>query len=139
MCGEERMKEEHEKLMFQWLLPFAISVIVVLIMFFNFSEKIKEEAVNTVENNLEEAAERYAFKVSNEFECIQAAGETAAQVASQMKRSDSAVMQLLLEAIVDNTQVCEAVYCDKNGRAVDHLGNKVDLGKTDYMEKAQED
>ncbi len=54
------MKEDHGNLMFQWLLPFAIAVIVVLIMFFNFSLKIKKEAVETVEDKFEEVAEKYA-------------------------------------------------------------------------------
>lgn len=138
MCGEDRMKEEHGKLMFQWLLPFAISVIVVLIMFFNFSQKIKKEAADTIENNLEEVAERYASKVNSDFESVRVVGETAAQVASQHKLSNTGVIQQLLEAIADNTQICEAVYCDKNGKAIDSLGNSVDLGETDYIEKVTE-
>ena len=138
MCGENRMKEEHGKLMFQWLLPFAISVVVVLIMFFNFSQKIKNEAADTVEDSLEVVAERYASKVSNDLECIRVVGKTIAQAASQQKFSDSKTMQQLLEAITDNTQVCEAVYCDKNGRAIDHMGNHVDLTETGYIKMMEE-
>ena len=64
------MKEDHGNLMFQWLLPFAIAVIVVLIMFFNFSLKIKKEAVETVEDKFEEVAEKYALKVNGDLQGI---------------------------------------------------------------------
>lgn len=138
MCGEDGMKEEHGKLMFQWLLPFAISVIVVLIMFFNFSQKIKKEAEDTIENNLEVIAEENALKVSNDLECIRVAGETAAQVASQQKSSSLILIQHFLEAITDNTQIYEAVYCDKDGVAINHLGDRIDLGETSYIKRIEE-
>ena len=69
------MKEDHGNLMFQWLLPFAIAVIVVLIMFFNFSLKIKKEAVETIEDKFEEVAEKYALKVNGDLQGICLVGE----------------------------------------------------------------
>lgn len=127
------MREEHGRLMFQWLIPFAFAVVVILIMFFNFSNKIKQEAIETVENRLEEVAEKNALKVSNDLECIRVAGETTAQVIGKQKSSDSEVTRQLLESIVENTEICEAIYYDQNQNAVDHKGNSVDLEGTNYI------
>ncbi len=131
------MREEHGRLMFQWLIPFAFAAVVILIMFFNFSNKIKQEAIETVESRLEEVAEKNALKVSNDLESIRAAGETAAQVIGKQKSSDSQVTRQLLEAVVENTQISEAVYYDRNQNAVDHKGNRVNLEGTDYIDGLQ--
>ncbi len=139
MCGENWMKEDHGKLMLQWLLPFGIAVIVVLIMFFNFSVKIKKEAADTVEDKFEEVAEKYALKVNGDIQGICLVGETAAQVISQQNPADRKNIQLLLASIADNTEIYEVIYCDKNGNAIDHLGNRIDLEENNYIEKLEKD
>lgn len=139
LCGENGMKEDHGKLIMQWLLPFAIAVIVVLIMFFNFSVKTKREAAETVENKIEEVAEKYALKVKGDLLSICLVGKTSAQVISQQSPSDSEVIQQLLASIADNTEICEVIYCDKDGNATDHQGNKVDFGVNGYIEKLEKD
>ena len=133
------MKEDHGNLMFQWLLPFAIAVIVVLIMFFNFSLKIKKEAVETIEDKFEEVAEKYALKVNGDLQGICLVGETSAQVISQRSPSNEGIIQLLLESIAESTEVCEAIYCDKDGNAIDHQGNRVDFEGNNYIEKLEKD
>ncbi len=139
MCGENWMKEDHGKLMLQWLLPFGIAVIVVLIMFFNFSVKIKKEAADTVEDKFEEVAEKYALKVNGDIQGICLVGETAAQVISQQNPADRKNIQLLLASIADNTEIYEVIYCDKDGNAIDHLGNRIDLEENNYIEKLEKD
>lgn len=133
------MKEDHGKIMLQWMLPFAIAIVVVLIMFFNFSVKIKKEAVTDVEDNIEEVAERYALKVNGDLQSVCAVGAVSAQVISQHSSSDGKVLEQFLTSIVDNTEVTQAIYCDENGNAIDYQGNKVDFEENNYIEKLERD
>ena len=50
------MKKEHGSLIWKWFIPFATVVIIILIMFLNFSNNISESAIKTVETQLEEIA-----------------------------------------------------------------------------------
>ncbi len=138
LCGEDRMREEHGRLMFQWLVPFACAVVVILIMFLNFSNKINQEATDAVENRLEDVAEKYALKVNKDLECIRVVGKTAAQVIGQQETADSKIMQQILTSIVENTEVREAVYFDKDWKAVSYTGSKVDLQGMDYINELEE-
>ncbi len=126
------MKKEHGRSMFQWLLPFASAIIVILILFLNFSFKIEQEAVDTVEKELEQVAEDYAAELCSDLDSVRIAGETTAQVIKHLKLFDTKMIQQLLTLMVENVQIQEAVYCNEKLTAMDHMGKSVDLAQTDY-------
>lgn len=126
------MKEEYGRLILRWLIPFAGAVVVILILFFNFSVKIKQEAVETVEDRLEKTAEEYALQVGRDFEYVCVIGEHTAQVIGLQKLVDPEETQQLLALVAEVTEVQKVIYCDEDQDAIDHMGNRVDLQEMDY-------
>lgn len=104
------MKEERGRIILQWLIPLVCAIIVIAIMLLKFSVDIRKDAVDIVEKELEETAQKYALEVMNELQGIRDAGETAAQVIGQQPPRRTDTTMLLLEALVDKTQVYEVVY-----------------------------
>ena len=126
------MKKEHGSLIWKWFIPFATVVIIILIMFLNFSNNISESAIKTVETQLEEIAYKNAQKVYNDLQCVGVAGETTAQVFGSEEEISPELSQNLLSALREKAGVYEAVYCIKDLFAVNHLGEHIDLKETDY-------
>lgn len=104
------MKEERGRIILQWLIPLVCAIIVIAIMLLKFSVDIRKDAVDIVEKELEETAQKYALEVMNELQGVRDAGETAAQVIGQQPPRRTDTTMLLLEALVDKTQVYEVVY-----------------------------
>lgn len=104
------MKEEHGRIILRWLIPLICAIIVIAIMLLKFSVDIRKDATDTIEKELEEVARKHALEVMNELQGIRDAGETAAQVIGQQPPRRTDTIKLLLEALVDQTQVYEVVY-----------------------------
>ena len=128
------MKEGQGRTILQWLIPLVCAIIVIAIMLLKFSVDIRKDAVNTVEKDIEEITEKYALRVTNDLQSIQASGETAAQVISKQPSKKSDIVQQLLEALVDQTQIYEAVYCNEKGIFVDQNGESINFDGTVYDE-----
>lgn len=121
------MKEEQGKVFLQWLIPAACVVIVIMVMFFNFSNKTKREAIETFESDMMEIADRYALKVNSDLHMLQVAGKTAMQVIEAYEKVNPPVVDHLLRSLVDNTTAFNAIYCDADGRGVDKTGTGRDM------------
>ena len=121
------MKERKVKIILRWLIPLLCAVFVIVIMFLKFSIDIREDAINTVEKEIEETTEKYALRIANDLQSICASGKTTAQVIGQYTSKDMKIIQQLLEAVVDQTQIYEAVYCDENGTFINHDGEYITL------------
>ncbi|MBD5546067.1 MAG: diguanylate cyclase [Lachnospiraceae bacterium] len=128
------MKEGHGRTILKWLIPLICAIIVIAIMLLKFSVDIRKDAVNAVEREIEEVAEKYALRITNELQSILVSGKTAAQVISQQPSKKTDIVQQLLEALVNQTQVYEAVYCNEKGVFVNQDGESVNFGEDIYEE-----
>lgn len=128
------MEDEQKKILFQWLLPLACVIIVVIIMFIHFSIEVKEDAAITVESDMKEVTEKFALKINNDLQCIETAGRLSAQTIGEDASGDIEMVKQLLKAVVDQTQAYEAVYCDEKGTAVNAKGDYIDLDMKSYNE-----
>lgn len=125
------MKEGRGRIILQWfLLLLGISALISL-LFFKFYVDVMEESTKQVETETEEVTEKYALKVTNDFQSITTSGKTIAQILSSEK--DPAAIQLLLAALVDQTQIYEAVYCDEKGKVITQDGKTGDLNELNYQ------
>lgn len=125
------MKEGRGRIILQWfLLLLGISALISL-LFFKFYVDVMEESTKQVETETEEVTEKYALKVTNDFQSITTSGKTIAQILSGEK--DPAAIQLLLAALVDQTQIYEAVYCDEKGKVITQDGKTGDLNELNYQ------
>ena len=128
------MEDEQKKILFQWLLPLACVIIVVIIMFIHFSIEVKEDAAVTVESDMKEVTEKFALKINNDLQCIETAGRLSAQTIGEDASGNIEMVKQLLKAVVDQTQAYEAVYCDEKGTAVNAKGDYIDLDMKSYNE-----
>lgn len=126
------MKEEQGRVFLQWLIPAACVVIVIMVMFFNFSNRTKREAMETFESDMTEIADRYALKVNSDLQMLQVAGETSMQVIEAYEKVNPPVVEHLLRSLVDNTTAFNAIYCSDDGRGVDKTGTPREMIEFPY-------
>lgn len=128
------MKEERGRTILKWLIPLVCTIIVIAIMLLKYSVDIRKDAINTVEKDIEEITEKYALRITNDLQSIQASGETAAQVIGKQQSKKSDIVQQFLKALVDRTQIYEAVYCNEEGIFVDQNGESINFEGIVYDE-----
>lgn len=125
------MKNGRGRAILQWfLLLLGISALISL-LFFKFYVDVMEESTKQVETETEEITEKYALKVTNDFQSITISGKTIAQIISG--EEDPEAIRQLLVAVVDQTQIYEAVYCDKQGKVITQDGRTGDLNELNYQ------
>lgn len=126
------MKEGRGRLILQWLIPYVASIVVILILVFSFSNKINQDAAETVEKELIWATENYAAEFKGDLDSVRIAGETTADVIAQLKFTDSATIKQLLSMLTEKEQIKEAVYCNARLEAMDHTGRHIELEEVSY-------
>ena len=62
------MEKKNKPSVLQWIIPFAIPMIIVLIILFNFSVRTNTNAKESVSDDMFRSAGRYAKEVVNELE-----------------------------------------------------------------------
>lgn len=131
------MEEGRNRTILQWLAPLVCAIIVIAVMMLKFFVDVKRDATQTAEKELAETIENYALKITNDLESICASGRTIAQVIRQQSSAKPEMIQQLLEAQVEQTEVYEAVYCSREGILTDQSGGTIQLSEEVY-EKATE-
>lgn len=126
------MQEERVRTIFQWLIPYVAAIAIILILVSSFSDKINQDAAQTVQRELEHKAEHYAAEFKSDLEEARVSGETAADVITQLNYTDSATIRRLLSMLVEKEQIKEAVYCNERLEAMDHTGRHIELEQVSY-------
>lgn len=128
------MKEEKGRVFLQWLIPAICVIVVIAIMFFNFSNKTKLEAIETFEGDMTEIADRYALKINSDLQMMQKAGETVIQVIDDYKFSSPTVVQKLITSLAENTTAYEVIYCNEKGEGKNRNGREINLTEFSYYD-----
>lgn len=115
------------------VMPALVVFVIVVGMFFNFSSKMKEEAEETVQRELQYIAETYATKVNTEFQYVKVAGETIAQVIKGLNVKNSETLTCSMVAVTEKTGAYEAVFYRKGFQCVDKDGEIFDLSGAAYF------
>lgn len=130
------MKKGRGRIIFRWAIALLCVIAVIGLMFFKFSFDIRKDVVAEIEKEMKQTTEKYALGVRSDLESIAAAGKTAAQLIGQ--QNDTSAMQQILAALVDQTQLHEAIYCDEKGMAVNQDGTTYDLEGAAYVETKEQ-
>ena len=64
------MEKKNKSSVLQWIVLFAVPMIVVLIILFNFSVRTNEDAKEAVSEDMLHSAGRYAKELANELETV---------------------------------------------------------------------
>ena len=125
------MKEEHSKILFQWMVPIVLFIGLLAVMFFNFFTKIKLEGVLANESDMLSVAEEYGEKVHSDLQTMKVAGKTASAILAEDEGNEDA-LEAAMAALLQNTNAYEVVYHQGSGVGVRSDGSEVDLTTCSY-------
>lgn len=131
------MEKKSKSSVLQWVVPFAVPMIIVVIILFNFSAKSNAAAKQSVADDLCRSARRYAEELSSELEMI---GRVIRSVCTALETDqtlgDVQIVELVKIA-ADCTEASRVELCDRDGNGVDQLGNKISIGNEEYFRDIQ--
>lgn len=133
------MKENQTKsTTVQWLLPTAVLLFAIIIMFIDFYTKSSESAQTQVEKNFTAVAEGYASTVNERLNAIQKSGKTIAAVMEYHTKKDLEIAEETVEALYSQTDAYMVIMSNLAGRGVNHEKNWISVAETDYYEKIKD-
>ncbi len=127
------MNEKSGSIIVQCIIPLACLVIIIMIMFFNFSNKIKVEAEETVQSGMLKTAEEYADKLKAELYNVRVVGETISEVIALCDTHDAQTLQRYLKATTEKARAYMSVYYEEGGLSIDQNGATVDITDKSYF------
>ena len=131
------MEKKNKPSVLQWIIPFAIPMIIVLIILFNFSVRTNTNAKESVSDDMFRSARRYAKEVVNELETVGRAVNSVCTMLEQDQTLDDEQIVALVRIVADCAEASRAELCNGEGNGVDQLGNKVSVGEEPYFQEIQ--
>lgn len=131
------MEKKSKSSVLQWVVPFAVPMIVVVIILFNFSAKSNAAARQSVADDLRRSARRYAEGLSSELELTDRVVKSVCAILEADQALDDAQIVELARIVADCTEAFRAEVCDRDGNGVDLLGNTISIGETKYFQEIQ--
>lgn len=128
------MEKQNRSAVLQWIVPFAIPMIVVLIILINFSVKSNASARMSVSEDILMSAQRYTKSLANELETIDRVAGAVCGILEQDQTLQSGQIIELLEIVVNCTEAYRVEFCDSDGRGVDHRGDEISIGNEKYFQ-----
>ena len=121
-----------------WLMPTAILLIAIVIMFIDFYTTSSEAAQNQVEKNFVAVTESYASKVRERLNSIQRTGKTIATVMENHSYKELGLAEETVQALHSQTDAYMVIMANMDGRGVNQDKEWVSLTETDYFEKIKD-
>ncbi len=121
-----------------WLMPTAILLIAIVIMFIDFYTTSSEAAQNQVEKNFVAVTESYASKVRERLNSIQRTGKTIAMVMENHSYKELGLAEETVQALHSQTDAYTVIMANMDGRGVNQDKEWVSLTETDYFEKIKD-
>lgn len=128
------MAENQTKAMaFQWIVPTAVLMVVLVIMMYDFSNKSKEGANDTVSKNMVVIAEACADNFTEDLTLLEKVGKPVADLLGDC--TDETEVQKLLKVAKDHSAAYKVYTCDSSGEGISNDGTEISVAGTEYFEK----
>lgn len=127
------MKREWKNVLVKWVCPLAVLLVIIVILFYNFSASMHKGITSTFEQNLVTTVGQYAVRLEREFVKIHTVGNLIADIAFAEGEDQQTIVGLLASAVKE-TDLYEAVVCDADGNAVNSKGENFSLTDISYYE-----
>lgn len=128
------MESQNKSIAFQWIIPSAILMIVVLIMLFNFSTKSSADAAETVSKNLIDITEQYGEDFLDELESLNMVSQPIKKLLERESAENRGRIVELLEVLASGSGAYKVCYCDANGQGINQLGEDISVADTEYFQ-----
>lgn len=122
----------------QWLLPTAILLIAIVIMFIDFYTSSSESAQTQVEKNFTAVTESYASTLKERLTGIQKTGKTIAAVMENHSKEELGLAEEAVEALHAQTDAYMVIMANLSGRGVNQNREEISIADTDYFEQIKD-
>lgn len=122
----------------QWLLPTAILLIAIIIMFIDFYTTSSQLAQTQVEKNFTAVTEGYASKLKERITAIQRTGKTIAAVMGNHSQQELGLAEEAVQALYNQTDAYMVIMANLDGRGVNQEKEWVSLAETEYFEQIKD-
>lgn len=120
----------------QWLIPTALLVGFIIVMFLLFTAKVEQRGQEIVEDNIAMTSEAYALRISNELAKIESNVSYTADVYGQYNTIHN-IRKNLVTTLCETSSAYMSIIANEVGTGINNSGNLVDLGKLPYFYHAK--
>lgn len=128
------MENQNKSIAFQWILPSAILMIVVLIMLFNFSTKSSADAQEDVSKSLIDVAEQYEDDFRDELESLKMVSLPIKKLLERESSENRGRVVELLDVLASGSSAYKVCYCAADGQGLNQLGEDISLADMEYFQ-----
>ncbi len=119
-----------------WLIPTALLVGFIVVMFLLFTAKVEQKGQNIVEENIAMTSEEYALRIGNELSQIEGNVRFAVEMYEQYGTIHN-MKKNLMTTLCNSSSAYMAVVVDEVGSGINNSGNLVKLGGLPYFYHAK--
>lgn len=119
-----------------WLIPTALLVGFIVVMFLLFTAKVEQKGQDIVEENIAMTSEEYALRIGNELSQIEGNVRYAVDVYEQYGTIHN-MRKNLMSTLCNSSSAYMAVIVDEVGSGINNSGNLVKLGGLPYFYHAK--
>lgn len=120
----------------QWLIPTALLVGFMIVMFLLFTAKVEQKGQAIVEDDIAVTSEEYALKITNEMAKIESNVRYAVDMYEQYGTIHN-IRKNLVTTLCETSSAYMSVIANEVGSGINNSGNLVDLGKLPYFYHAK--
>lgn len=128
------LENQNKSIAFQWIIPSAILMVVVLVMLFNFSTKSSADAAEAVSKSLIETTEQYEEAFLDELETLKLVSQPIKKLLEREGTDNRGRIVELLEVLASGSGAYKVCFCDANGHGLNQLGEDISVADTDYFQ-----
>lgn len=131
---KKTMDKQTKSVLVQWIGPFALMLIVLVVMLFNFFTKSKINASDTITKNMVTAAEASARQFKERLVLLETVGRPIASLYEEEGMLDTAHGAYLAEVAKQYSGAYAVYICNEDGEGIDNTGGNISVSGTDYFE-----
>lgn len=128
------MNNQAKSIVARWAGPTLALVAALVLMFFNFSAKSRDEARDTISKTVIMMVERSAHNFKEEVLKLIKVGEPIADILGKKVDLDSEDTIWLLETAIKYSGAYKVYACDVNGKGVNNEGVEISIAGEEYFE-----
>lgn len=133
----KRLMENQNKSSFvQWIVPFAVPMVVVLLILFSFSVRSNARAEEAIAEEMMMAAQRYRESLAGQLETISSVVVSVRTVVEQDLTLSDMQTAALLGIVRDCTEASRVELCDREGNGINQSGEAISVGEAAYFQRA---
>ena len=119
-----------------WLIPTALLVGFIVVMFLLFTAKVEQKGQDIVEENIAMTSEEYALRIGEELSQIESNVRYAVEIYEQYGTIHN-MKKNLMSTLCNSSSAYMAVVVDEVGSGLSNSGNLVKLGGLPYFYHAK--